>query len=204
MSLVAPPKPFDLRPSEFVAWSGTPCWRTLARRAFHIQAVGLYLCVLIFANAIAARMQDLPPAVAFAGEKPILILGAVMLAAIALLAWATARTTRYTVTNQRVVMQYGIAITATLALPMRLVGAVSVSDRAIGDIVIRLKPGQKIAFGKLWPHVRPWRAAHPEPMLLALPAAAAAASLISRTVMAAQAVERAPAMVEMPYLMAAE
>jgi hypothetical protein len=41
-------------------------------------------------------------------------------------------------------------------------------------------------------------------MLLALPGAAKAAALISRTVMAAQSVERAPAMVELPYSMAAE
>ena len=170
-----------------MVWTGSPCWRTLARRGFHIGGVSLYLCALIFANALAGRWQHLSQAELLHGELPVVIFAGIVLCATASLAWATARTTRYTLTNQRIVLQYGLAINATLALPMRLVRSVAVSNHATGDIVVTLKPGNRLAFVKLWPHVRPWRLAHPEPALQALPNAAAAAALISRTVAAAQA-----------------
>ena len=38
-----------------------------------------------------------------------------------------------------------------------------------GDIVLELVPGDKIAWPHLWPHVRPWRLAFPQPMLRGLP-----------------------------------
>lgn len=86
---------------------------------------------------------------------PLLLGGGLVVAGAAAAAWASARTTLYTVTSQRVLMQYGVALTATLALPMRLIGAVAVSDGCPGDVAIRLKPGQAIGFAKLWPHAPP-------------------------------------------------
>jgi hypothetical protein len=180
-----------MRPGEALIWRGRPCWRPIARTAFHIRGILFYCCVLLFANAVAARLQHLSTAKALVGEEPIVILGALALAVTALVAWGTARSTLYTITNQRVVMQYGLAVAATLALPMRLIASVAVSDAAVADVVIRLKPGEKIAFVKLWPHVRPWRLTRAEPMLLALPDAAEAGRLLATTVAAAQAVERA-------------
>ena len=193
MMLLERPHSVSPRPGETIIWTGSPCWQTLAKRAFHIGGISLYLCALIFANALAGRLQHLSQADILQGELPVAIFAAIVLAATAALAWATARTTRYTLTNQRIVLQYGLAINATLALPMRLVRSVSVSNAATGDVVIKLKPGNKIAYAKLWPHLRPWRFAQPEPALRALPNAAAAAALISRTVAAAQAQTPQPA-----------
>lgn len=84
-------------------------------------------------------------------------------------------------------LQYGVALTATLSIPMRVIGCVAVSDGPAGDVPVRLKPGNVISYLKLWPHARPWRMRRPEPMLQALPEAAHVAALLSRTVAAAQA-----------------
>ncbi len=179
--LARPPSP-ALRPGEVLVWQGQPCWRALAVGAFHIRAVVLWVCALVFANAVAARAQRLPPWQAVHDIAPLMLLGGLVVAGVAAAAWATGRTTLYTITNQRVLMQYGVALTATLGLPMRLVGAVAVSEGRTGDVPIRLKPGQVVGFAKLWPHARPWRLRRPEPMLRSLPDAGRVAAMLSRTV----------------------
>ena len=189
MSLFANPPAAALRPGEVLVWSGKPHWRTLATRVFHIGAVSMYLSALVFANALAARMQHLSAMDTLHGVAPVLALLAGGVAFVAFLAWATGRTTLYSVTNQRVVMQYGVAIEATLSLPMRLIRSVAVSDKAIGDVLITMKPGNKISLARLWPHARPWRITQPEPMLRALPGVAPVAALIARAVAEAQSIE---------------
>ena len=91
-------------------------------------------------NSIRSRISITWLATA-ATLAPLLVMGGLVVAGVAASAWATGRTTLYTVTNQRVLMQYGVALTATLALPMRLIGAVSVSEGRVGNVPIRLKPG---------------------------------------------------------------
>lgn len=184
--LARPPSP-TLRPGEVLVWEGRPCWRALAVGAFHIRAVVLWVCALVFANAVAARAEGLPPWQAVHDIAPLLLGGGLVVAGVAAAAWATGRTTLYTVTNQRVLMQYGVALTATMALPMRLIGAVAVSEGRMGNVPIRLKPGQAVGYAKLWPHARPWRLRCPEPMLRCLPDAGRVAAILSRTVAEAQA-----------------
>lgn len=197
--LVGRPATPALRPGEVLVWQGQPCWRGLAASAFHVRGVGLWVCALVFVNAVAARRAHLPPWQAMHDIAPLLLLGGLVVAGAAAAAWASARTTLYTITSQRVLMQYGVALTATLALPMRLIGAVAVSDGCPGDVAIRLKPGQAVGFAKLWPHARPWRLRRPEPMLRALADAGRAGALLSRTVAEAQAAAtRAPVPAELP------
>ena len=176
-----------LRPGEVLVWQGQPCWRGLAAGAFHIRGIALWVCALVFVNAVAARMAHLPPWQAVHDIAPLLALGGLVVAGVAAAAWAAGRTTLYTITNQRVLMQYGVALTATLALPMRLIGAVAVSEGRVANVPIRLKPGQVVAYAKLWPHARPWRLRRPEPMLRSLADAGRVAAMLSRTVAEAQA-----------------
>ncbi len=185
--LLARPASPAPRPGEVPVWQGQPCWRALAVGAFHIRAVSLCVCALVFANAVVARAEGLPPWQAVHDIAPLLLGGGLVVAGVAAAAWATGRTTLYTVTNQRLMMQYGFALTATLALPMRLIGAVAVSEGRTGDVPIRLKPGRVVGYAKLWPHARPWRLRRPEPMLRSLPDAGRVAAILSRTVAEAQA-----------------
>ncbi len=176
-----------LRPGEVLVWQGQPSWRGLAVGAFHIRGVVLWVCALVFVNAVAARAEHLPPREAVRDIAPLLVMGGLVLAGVAASAWATGQTTLYTITNQRVLMQYGVALTAKLALPMRVIGAVAVSEGPLGNVPIRLKPGHVVAFARLWPHARPWQVRRPEPMLLALADAGRVAAMLSRTVADAQA-----------------
>ena len=98
------------------------------------------------------------------------------------LAWLSARTTAYTLTDQRVVMLVGIVLTLTFNLPLKHISAAAlqVTGKGFGDIPLALAGNTRIAWIHLWPHTRPWRVTSPEPMLRCVPDAAALASLLSQ------------------------
>jgi hypothetical protein len=97
-------------------------------------------------------------------------LAVIALATVWMLAHFTARTTVYTITNKRVVMRLGIVLTVTFNLPMTQLASadVRVLQNGFGDITLALKGADRIGWVHLWPSVRPWRIAKPEPTLRAV------------------------------------
>lgn len=83
------------------------------------------------------------------------------------LAYATAKTTFYSVTSRRIVMHYGVALPMTLNLPYSKIegAALKLRSGGDGDIPLSLLKDEKISYVVLWPHARPWRIKRPEPML---------------------------------------
>jgi hypothetical protein len=105
------------------------------------------------------------------------------LAALGLLAWLSARTTAYTITNKRVVMRVGIVLTLAFNLPYSRVAAAGLNRgaRGVGDIALTLGDGDRIAWLNLWPHARPWQLARPQPTLRCVAGADAVALLLARS-----------------------
>ncbi len=176
---------------EQVLWQGAPDWRSLARRAFHLRKMALYFAALWTWSVLASLPVSGESALA-AGRN--LGLALVALGLVALFAWLTARTTAYTLTDQRLVIRFGIALPVTINLPFRLVdgAAVRTSADGTGDLTLTLRPTQKIAYLLLWPHARPWRVARSEPSLRAIPDAARVAQLLSRALAASAAQAAVP------------
>ncbi len=173
--------PEPLPPGERILWQGRPDWRVLARTAFHVRKVAVYFGVLM-AWRVASQMYDghaLGDALAASARLLPLALAAVGL--LALLAWASARTTLYTITSRRVVMRIGIALPITLNVPFRIIEAAGLRRRArgTGDLALTLDGPGRVAFLHLWPHARPWRIARPQPMLRAVPDAAEVAAILA-------------------------
>jgi hypothetical protein len=83
------------------------------------------------------------------------------------LAWLTARTTVYTLTNKRMVMRLGIVLTVTFNLPLAKIASAGLRRHHgdFGDITLALSGSDQIAWVHLWPSVRPWRLARAEPMV---------------------------------------
>jgi len=109
-------------------------------------------------------------------------LSALALAGVWTLAWLTARTAVYTVTDRRVVMRIGIVLTLTFNLPLRTIESAGMRQGpgGHGDIVLALKGPDHIAWLHLWPHARPWHLTRTQPMLRALPQVADVAALLQR------------------------
>ena len=156
--------PEPLPKGENILWQGAPDYGDLAVR-------GSYLYSL-----------DAPPMTIFAGVLLVAGLGLTALAALGTLAWLTARTTAYTITDQRIVMRIGIVLTLTFNLPFKRIetAGLQLTAKGFGDIPLVLSGGNRIGWLNLWPHVRPWIVAKPQPMLRCVPNAQAVASLFQK------------------------
>ena len=187
--------PERLPAGERLLWQGAPNWQLLARRVFHVHHVALYFAALLVwhAGGVIADGGDLAQALRGSGLLASLLLLA--LSALLLLAWLSARTTVYTITDQRIVMRIGIVLTVAYNLPLRCIEAADLrkASAGSGDIALTLERRTRIAWLHLWPHARPWRVARPQPMLLALPDAQAVSSLLAQAWSAANGAPARPA-----------
>lgn len=162
--------PEHLPAGERILWQGAPRWSALARRAFHADKAALYFGVLLAWRAASAWSDGATPAEALASLTWLVPLFGLAVGALLLLAWLSARSTAYTLTNRRVVMRIGIVLTVTYNLPLRCIESADLrpGPQGQGDISLALEPATRIAWLHLWPHVRPWRVARTQPMLRGL------------------------------------
>jgi hypothetical protein len=172
----------ELLPSgEQLLWQDSPDWRTLAVHAFHLRKLMVYFGALI-ALRLALQLADGDSVgnVLMSSLLPVSI-AAIGIGLVALLAWLTARTAVYTITNKRVVMRVGIVLTMTYNLPFKRIAAASIREyrNGRGDLPLTLSGKDRIALLHLWPHSRPWCLTRPEPMLRCIPNAKATARLLS-------------------------
>lgn len=183
--------PGALPSGERILWQGSPRWTRLACDAFHVRAVALYFALMLAWRTAAAIGAGTAPEHALAlalSAAPLALAGVAILAA---LAWLNARTTVYTITNRRVVLRFGVALTKAINLPFPILesGAVKAHADGAGDLALTLKAPNKLAFLHLWPHVRPWRVAAPQPTLRAIPDAAAVGAILAQAMKAELPVE---------------
>ena len=160
---------------EKVLWKGRPAIGLLARTAFHTRTLGFYMAALAL---IALATGNTNAAIVAA------VLGVVLIALLHVLAWASARTTLYILTDTRLIMRIGMAIETRINIPLKQVIAADLrlhGTTGYGDIAFDLAGDRLLGVALLWPHVRPWHFARPQPMLRALPDAAALAQMIAAT-----------------------
>lgn len=171
-------------PDERVLWKGRPALRLLARSAFHTYKAGGYMALLA---AIALMTGNSTAAMVAAG------LGVVLVGLLYLLAWASARSTLYILTDERLIMRIGIAIETRINIPLKQVTAAHLRLRGKsghGDIAFTLSGERILGTLLLWPHVRPWHYALPQPMLRAVPDAARVAQMVAEVRARFGAIER--------------
>jgi hypothetical protein len=174
--------PGRLPPGERILWQGSPDWRVLARTAFHTRLIAGYFGVLAAAALVLASETD-----GYSGVAMTLGLGAAAVALLHLLAWGSARTTVYTLTNRRIVLRVGMAVPKCINLPLTQIAAVDLAARAdgTGDMPLNLLGTPRLGYLALWPYARPWRLSRPQPMLRAVPQAAQVAALVARACLTA-------------------
>lgn len=159
-------------PDEKVLWKGRPALGLFARTAFHTRTLGLYFAALVIialitGNATAAMVAA--------------VMGTALLALLYLLAWLSTRSTLYILTDTRVIMRIGMAIETRINVPLKQVTAAHFRPHGDGhgDIALELGGERLLGTVLLWPHMRPWHYNRPQPMLRAVPEAAALAQMIA-------------------------
>lgn len=162
-----PGLPEALPAGERLLWQGSPDWRILAAKAFHWRGIALYFGLLAAWRMVSGIAGGEPLRTSLGALAFLLPIALVVIAIVVGFAVLTARATIYTVTDQRVILRIGIALSMMFNIPFRAIEAASLRTRrdGTGDICLALEPGSRIAFLSLWPHARPWRLKRPEPTL---------------------------------------
>jgi hypothetical protein len=110
----------------------------------------------------------------------------VMVALIAGLAWAVAKTTVYTITSKRVVMRFGIALPMTWNIPFARISNVDLRlfANGAGELVLTPMADDKFSYPVMWPHVQPWHIRNPRPNLRCIADASAVAQVLAKALVA--------------------
>jgi len=169
---------------EVVLWQGRPSSALVARHLLKVRWIVGYFLILA-SWAVVAGLNDGQPAGGILFSVAVLTaLAGVLIGMIELFAWAVEKTTLYTITTERIVMRFGVAISMTLNLPFRQIDSVSLAKigEKAGVIAIALLPGQRLSWLIQWPHVRGFRFSKPEPSLIFLADAEKAAKVLSAAV----------------------
>jgi hypothetical protein len=178
--------PERLPEGERLLWQGAPDWRRMALNVFHVRGLALYFGAIIAYCLVAAVMDGTP--LQDAALSTAKLAGAALLPIGFLTGYAglVGRSTTYTITDQRVVMQFGLTLPMTINLPFGKIESVELKQRAngFGDISLLLNAGDKLAYLVLWPHARPWRLGRAEPTFRAIPDAGRVGQLLARALAA--------------------
>ena len=166
---------------ETVLWRGRPAVSALAGRLFHTRAVALYFAAVAVVDVASAYLQNLGPTEALLATGWLIVAALGLMALSYAAAWCLAITTRYMLTDRRVILQIGVALPIALTLPLTKIASADLRlyPDGSGDIPLELD-GAKLAYLLIWPHARPWCFAAPQPMLRAVPAAATAAGILAK------------------------
>ena len=172
---------------ESILWQGQPTARAFALRVFHLRLVAAYFGLLFLGRVAVGMLDDQPLQDVLASASRVFIPAVISLVILGGLAVLYSRTTRYTITNRRVLLQFGAVLPMTLNVPLAQVasaGLKTYSDGS-GDIPLALITEKRLSILLLWPHLRPWRLNQVEPMLRSVPQARVVADTLAKALVAA-------------------
>ena len=172
--------PEKLPEDEHILWQGSPDAWALAQEAYKLRWVAGYFMLLAIWR-IGVSSAEFPFGIAVMHGVPFVLSGLAACGVLYLLAAVQSRSAVYTLTNKRVAMRIGAALTMTLNLPYTWIGTASLDLRKSGHgtLAFELIGEARLSFLMSWPHVRPWRMARTQPALRCIPDAQAVAQIFA-------------------------
>ena len=176
--------PAPLPRGEAMLWQGGPSWKNVAFRVLHVRKLLIYfgiLAAICFVRCLMVQTQQM-----WWSLFALLFLGSIAIAMLTTFAYFVAKTTVYTITEKRVVLRVGVAISMSLNLPFAMMESADLRmfRDGSGDIPLLLQGETRVGYVTLWPHARPWRTRRVQPMLRSVPDAARVAQLLARALAA--------------------
>ncbi|MEM6658223.1 MAG: photosynthetic complex putative assembly protein PuhB [Pseudomonadota bacterium] len=164
---------------EVILWQGRPQWWALAKSSVSVLWVAGYFAVLTLWRFFSV-IDLMPLDLAIAASLPFVILGAATCGLLVLFSVVQARCTMYTLTNRRVAMRIGAALTITLNLPYTRIDSADLDLRkdGTGTIALTLQGPTRFSYLLCWPHVRPWYFST-QPALRCIPDAETVAGILA-------------------------
>ena len=174
--------PEALPQDERILWQGRPSARRLAIEAFRVRWVMGYFLLLAAWRTIVST-TEVTLGVALIHGSPFVLLGLLVCAILCGIAVVQSRATVYTLTNKRVGMRIGAALTMTLNLPYVEIESADLETRkgGTGTLAFTLPQDVRLSWLMTWPHLRPGHVAKPQPALRCIPDAARVAGMFAET-----------------------
>lgn len=172
--------PEALPADEHILWQGSPNpWR-LAVEALKLKWVAGYFVLLAFWR-IGVSSTEFPLTQSMAHGIPFILVGTIACLVIYGLATVQARSAVYTLTNKRVAMRIGAALTMTLNLPYTQIKNANLDLRqgGTGTVAFELEGETRFSYLMTWPHVRPWHVSRTQPSLRCIPQAKRVAQIFA-------------------------
>ncbi|MBS1302288.1 photosynthetic complex putative assembly protein PuhB [Loktanella sp. SALINAS62] len=172
--------PEALPRDEVILWQGRPMARRLAVEAFKVRWIMGYFVALAAWRAIVST-AEVPLGTALLYGSPFVLLGLIVCAILYGLAWIQSRATVYTLTNKRVAMRIGAALTMTLNLPYVEIESADLDLRPAGSgtLAFQLPADTRLSYLMSWPHIRPGRINRTQPALRCIADAAKVADIFT-------------------------
>jgi Bacterial PH domain len=163
--------PDHLPEGERLVWQGRPDWFRLAINAFQVRKVAIYFGIIILGQGAYKLFHGATPFEAVQSVPIIASLGAAACSMLLVLAYASAKTSHYTLTNKRAMMKVGLALPVIINIPFRQVDGVAfaATGKTHGNICFKTSGETRLAYLMLWPHCKPWHMAKPQPSFRAIP-----------------------------------
>ena len=181
-----PGLPARLPEGEVILWQGAPSSAKVSRQVMKTRWIAGYFAVLVAWNVTAGIYDGRLPSEILFSSGALAILSTIAIGLLEAFAWGVQKTTLYTITNKRVVMRIGVALSATFNLPFtRIVSAdMREGPDGSGDIALTLKPGDRLSWLVFWPHVRGWRKGRMVPQMIGLDDVASVGKLLANELQA--------------------
>jgi hypothetical protein len=175
--------PEALPRNEYIVWQGRPDWRQLAIEAFHVRKIAIYFAVMVLLQLVHLMDNNTALPEMFKSLATSVTLATIALSLLTWGAYLSANGTMYTLTNKRIIMRIGIVLSLTFNLPLKKITAcdLQLQKNQTGNLALGIASESPIGWLNLWPHVRAWRVASPQPSLRCVPQAQALAQLILQT-----------------------
>ena len=174
----------NLPNGEQLVWQGQPERRALATRAMYLKYIAFYLVALIAART-GYLILDGESVATWSGMLVWQVLASAFVTLLIVgLATVYSRTTRYSLTNERLIIKTGAAITIHINLPLQQITAADLREYSdgTGDITLQVSRAEKLYWLLLWPNVRSWWIRPLRPVLRGLRDAQAVAHLLVKEV----------------------
>lgn len=173
--------PGDLPKDETVLWQGAPDWLQLAIDAFKLYWICGYFAALVAWRFISGLVKDVDPMTSLITALGVVPLGLIAVGIFTFLAWINSRSTVYTITNRRVVMRFGAALTKAINIPFKIIESASSHIKADGSgvVAVKLIAPNKIPLLLLWPHRKPGTVRNPEPAFRSIKDAVTCAPILA-------------------------
>ena len=172
--------PAHLPKGEQLLWQGSPAWKSLALRAYHVRKVALYFLALLCWNVTYGLARAHPTRDILVSSALLIVSGVLACGVLSALAYFSSRSTVYSITSRRVMLRHGIAVPMTMNIPFKLIdgAALKVFSNHTGDIALAVPKDQRVGYLITWPHLRPGYLTRPQPSLRALNDAEHAAEIL--------------------------